>query len=286
VTVTARGAVGGGSLIDVGSRIVTTRASLALLIGLTVAGSVLGAAPASAVTIPYYGSMGAKHLAAPIVGIAATGDGKGYWELGRDGGIFSFGDARYHGSLGGATHSAPIVGMATTPSGNGYWLADAAGAVTGFGDAVLARAAARVVLPASEHVDSIVAEPAGEGYWLSLTRGAATNPKVEAAIAWFESRMGSSSYEGRCETAVENAFGTDSRYPTAIANWYAQPVHHADWQNAPRGAIVYYDTSSSGHVAISLGDGRVVSTSINGRIGIAATGFLQNPLGWADSPFL
>ncbi|HEY5014092.1 MAG TPA: CHAP domain-containing protein, partial [Acidimicrobiia bacterium] len=96
---------------------------------------------------------------------------------------------------------------------------------------------------------------------------------------------GQSSYEGRCELAVENAFGTSSRYPTARADWQAQPVKHADWINAPRGALVYYSTSAAGHVAISLGGGRVVSTSVNGRIGIAATGYLQNPLGWADSPF-
>ena len=62
-------------------------------------------------------------------------------------------------------------------------------------------------------------------------------------------------------------------------------MKHPDWQNAPRGALVFYDTSSAGHVAISLGDGRVVSTSVGDRIGIVATGYFQNPLGWTDSPF-
>ena len=36
----------------------------------------------------------------PIVGMAATPDGKGYWLVASDGGIFSFGDAVYHGSTG------------------------------------------------------------------------------------------------------------------------------------------------------------------------------------------
>ena len=97
--------------------------------------------------------------------------------------------------------------------------------------------------------------------------------------------MGSSAYEELCETAVENAFGTSGVYPTAHANWLARPDKHLDWQDAPRGALVFYDTSSDGHVAISLGNGEVISTSINGRIGIARIGFLQNPLGWAAAPW-
>ncbi|MHB8287723.1 MAG: hypothetical protein ACYDEY_00500 [Acidimicrobiales bacterium] len=30
--------------------------------------------------------------------MAATSDGKGYWLVGSDGGIFSFGDAKFYGS--------------------------------------------------------------------------------------------------------------------------------------------------------------------------------------------
>ena len=43
----------------------------------------------------FHGSMGGKHLDAPIVGMAATPDGGGYWLVGADGGIFSFGDAPF-----------------------------------------------------------------------------------------------------------------------------------------------------------------------------------------------
>ena len=35
---------------------------------------------------------------APIVGMAATSDGGGYWLVGTDGGIFSYGDAHFYGS--------------------------------------------------------------------------------------------------------------------------------------------------------------------------------------------
>ncbi len=60
----------------------------------------------------FYGSMGGKHLNAPIVGMAATPDGKGYWFVASDGGIFSYGDAKFYGSMGGKHLNAPIVGVA------------------------------------------------------------------------------------------------------------------------------------------------------------------------------
>ncbi len=34
----------------------------------------------------------------PVVGMAATPDGQGYWLVASDGGVFSFGDAGFHGS--------------------------------------------------------------------------------------------------------------------------------------------------------------------------------------------
>ena len=59
---------------------------------------------------------------APIVGVAATHDGNGYWLVGSDGGVFSYGDAPFFGSTGALRLNAPIVGMAATPDGGGYWL--------------------------------------------------------------------------------------------------------------------------------------------------------------------
>jgi hypothetical protein len=63
--------------------------------------------------------MGGRPLNAAIVGMAATTDGGGYWEVASDGGIFSFGDAAFHGSMGGRPLNAAIVGMAATT--DGYW---------------------------------------------------------------------------------------------------------------------------------------------------------------------
>jgi hypothetical protein len=232
----------------------------------------------------FFGSTGALYLNRPIVGMAATSSGHGYWFVASDGGLFSYGDAGYHGSTAATTGAAPVVGMAATPSGAGYWLATSDGTATGFGDAAAAQPVSRPALPSSQRAIGIASDPADRGYWLASVP--ATNPKAEAAIAWLTARVGQNIYTGQCELAVELAFGVQSGYPSARANWSAQPVKHPDWQNAPRGALVFYSTSADGHVAISLGDGRVVSTSVNSGVGIVASGYFQNPLGWAASPFL
>jgi hypothetical protein len=69
--------------------------------------------------------------------MAATTTGKGYWLVGEDGGMFTFGDAAYRGSLPGfgqcTQHHA--VGMAGTATGRGYWVLEANGKVDAFGDA-------------------------------------------------------------------------------------------------------------------------------------------------------
>jgi hypothetical protein len=60
--------------------------------------------------------MGGSHLNAPVVGMAATPDGQGYWLAAADGGVFSFGRAPFEGSMGGKPINAPVVGIATWPS--------------------------------------------------------------------------------------------------------------------------------------------------------------------------
>ncbi len=59
----------------------------------------------------------------------------GYWLVGSDGGIFSFGTAAFHGSMGGTTLQRPVVGITPTSTGNGYWLVASDGGIFSFGDA-------------------------------------------------------------------------------------------------------------------------------------------------------
>ena len=99
-----------------------------------------GSSPPTAVssataTRRFFGSAGSLHLNAPIVGMAATPDGGGYWLVAADGGIFNYGDARFFGSAGSLPLNAPIVGMAATHDGGGYWLVATDGGIFSYGDA-------------------------------------------------------------------------------------------------------------------------------------------------------
>ena len=94
--------------------------------------------------------------------------GAGYWMLGADGVVYSFGDARRYGD---APSSAGAVDLEPTPSGNGYWVVDRAGRVTASGDARhLGNVAAGVMAP-GEQATSLSATPSGQGYWVFTTRG-------------------------------------------------------------------------------------------------------------------
>ena len=53
----------------------------------------------------------------PVVGIAATPTGRGYWLVAEDGGVFSFGDAQFYGSTGSLKLNQPVLGMTPTADG-------------------------------------------------------------------------------------------------------------------------------------------------------------------------
>jgi uncharacterized protein YkwD len=127
-----------------------------------------GPAAAGSATI-FRGSMANVGLNQPIVGISSTPSAAGYWLVGRDGGIFSFGDARYHGSTGAIRLNQPIVGMARTISGNGYWLVAADGGVFAFGDARYygSTGAKRLNQP----IVGMARTSSGRGYWLVARDG-------------------------------------------------------------------------------------------------------------------
>ena len=51
----------------------------------------------------------------PILGLALSPSGGGYWMVASDGGIFAFGDATFFGSTGATKLVQPVVGMAAIP---------------------------------------------------------------------------------------------------------------------------------------------------------------------------
>jgi ribosomal protein L24E len=145
-----------------------------------VAGAALSATPAGATisghdntvyafgTASFHGSTSGKHLNSPIVGMASTKSGKGYWLVANDGGIFGF-NAPFFGSLGARHLNSPIVGMAATPSGKGYWLVAGDGGVFTFGDAKFYGSTGGMHL--NSPIKQIIAGPRGKGYWLMATDG-------------------------------------------------------------------------------------------------------------------
>ena len=126
--------------------------ALALLVGLL-------PSAAHAADARFHGSLGATPLGAPIVGMASTPSGDGYWLVAADGGVFTFGDAAFFGSAG-ASGVHDVIGMARTPSGNGYWLATRSGRVIGYGEAGDAPGDVR------DGVVAIVRDSVGLGYTL------------------------------------------------------------------------------------------------------------------------
>jgi hypothetical protein len=108
-------------------------------------------------------------FALPVIGMAATPSGEGYWLVAADGGIFTYGDAGFFGSRGGQPLVQPIVGMAATPSGEGYWLVAADGGVFTYGDAGFF--GSRGGQPLLQPIVGMAATPSGEGYWLVAADG-------------------------------------------------------------------------------------------------------------------
>ena len=57
------------------------------------------------------------NLNRPIVDMASTPSGNGYWLVASDGGIFSFGDAQFQGSTGAMTLNKPLTSLVQTRLG-------------------------------------------------------------------------------------------------------------------------------------------------------------------------
>ena len=108
--------------------------------------------------------MSGQPLVAPVVAVTPTADGRGYWLLASDGGVFCFGDAQFFGSIGGHPLNMPMVAMAPTPDGGGYWTVASDGGVFCFGTAAFLGSSGGQPLTAL--VAGIVPTSTGRGYWL------------------------------------------------------------------------------------------------------------------------
>ena len=114
--------------------------------------------------LTYLGDLSFVALNQPIVGMAQTADGGGYWMVGSDGGIFAYGDAAFYGSAGNLVLNQPIVGMAPTADGKGYWLVAADGGIFAYGDATFHGSTGNLVL--NQPIVGMASTADGTGYWL------------------------------------------------------------------------------------------------------------------------
>jgi hypothetical protein len=109
------------------------------------------------------------------------------------------------------------------------------------------------------------------------------NPRsAEQAVQWALGQVGIHRDAGHCLRFVNLAYGRASGPPSAFLVWTRSnaALHHFT-HPAPRGAIVVWSNAiggGHGHVGISLGNGRMVSTT-GGPIAILQT------RGFADSAY-
>ena len=99
---------------------------------------------------------------APVVGIAITPSGDGYWLAHRDGTVENSGDAKHHGGMTGSADA--VVAIAAMPAGSGYWLTTASGKVRAFGNARTYGDGRSFDLSAP--IVAMAPTAAGNGYWL------------------------------------------------------------------------------------------------------------------------
>ncbi len=142
--------------------------AFAVLTGISMAPADAGAATTTVHATSASVQSAASALSAPVVGLAATPTGRGYWRVAADGGVLTAGDAHFYGSATSVPHDT-IVAIAATRSGHGYWLTDRGGAVFTFGDAAYHGSMAGH--PLNLPIVGMAATPDGTGYWLVASDG-------------------------------------------------------------------------------------------------------------------
>jgi len=58
----------------------------------------------------FFGSTGTGYMNKPVVGMAGTPDGKGYWLVASDGGVFTLVTPPFYAAAGALTPVKPVVG--------------------------------------------------------------------------------------------------------------------------------------------------------------------------------
>ena len=102
-------------------------------------------------------------LVTPVVSMASTPKGDGYWLASAGGGVSAHGSAAVDGSMVNQQLNAPIAHIVSTADGGGYWLVASDGGIFAFGDAKFYGSMGGQHLNAP--VVDIAADDATGGYW-------------------------------------------------------------------------------------------------------------------------
>ena len=223
-------------------------------------GTVSAANLASAsVTTPYLAS----------VAMAATPTGHGYWLVGLDGGVFSFGDAPYLGSLP-ALHVAVknIVGVDATPDGRGYWLVGADGGVFAFGDAAFYGSVPGVLgRPAPNAITGLAETSDGHGYWLVGADGGVFS---FGDAQFYGSLPGIGVQPTSVRFTQSDQFNAFVAY-SGVVSIQPTPDGHGYWLVGPDGSVFTFgDAGFYGSLPGALGTRIVPSTPHAGALGSRA----------------
>ena len=182
------------------------------------------------------------------MGLTSTRDGRGYWEVAADGGVFAFGDAGFHGSANGLPLGGRITGMAATTGGNGYWLVGSDGGVFAFGGAGYFGSATH--LSPDSPITGITPTSDDRGYWEVAADGdvyAFGDARFEGNAPTIAPAVGIASQAAGYRIVAQNggafAFGDAGYYGSLAGIHLNKPVVAT---SATRGG--YIDVASDGGV--------------------------------------
>jgi uncharacterized protein YraI len=112
------------------------------------------------------------------------------------------------------------------------------------------------------------------------------NPKtMDVAISLEYAQLGSTGQEGWCMRFQAQSYGwSHSGWSTAEVG--GDSITSRGYMHTtgipPRGALVWYHNSAgTGHVVVSLGEGKIIGSSVSGKVGVAAYNYRTGYRGWS-----
>jgi uncharacterized protein YkwD len=233
----------------------------------------------------YEGSLARVPLNAPIVGMAPTPDGNGYWLVASDGGIFTFGDAHFYGSTGNRRLNKPIVGITATPTGRGYWMVASDGGIFSFGDAHFYGSTGNIVL--NKPIVGMTRSIDGRGYWMVASDGgvftfgdahfygSTGNLRLKRPIVGMARTPTGHGYWMAASDGGIFTFGDAHYWGSKGGTWLPTPIAGMSSDPTAQG---YWMVSSDGHV-YSFGHATNLGSATNMMAGQPAIGITSAPSG-------